>query len=676
MEKYKHLLEPLDLGFTQLPNRVLMGSMHTGLEELGDWDRIAEFYTVRAKGKVGLMVTGGIAPNLEGAVLPGAAALINSTEIENHKKVTKSVQSNGSKILMQILHAGRYAYSDSAVAPSAIKSPISPFIPTELSGEGVLKQIKDIVDTAKRAQIAGYDGVEIMGSEGYLINQFIVKHTNKRTDSWGGDYFNRIKFPIEIVKQVREAVGKNFIIMFRLSMIDLIPNGSTWDEVLLLAKEIEAAGASIINTGIGWHEARIPTIATSVPRRAFSWVTKKLMGQLKIPIVTSNRINTADIAESVLADGCADMVSMARPFLADPNFMAKVYADVSQTIVPCIACNQACLDHTFSMKLTSCLVNPSACNEAAFNYQGVPKKVKKIAIIGSGPAGLSAALTAHNRGFEVSLFEKKDVIGGQLNLASQIPGKEEFVGLLEYYNNEILRLGINLQLNYNVEINELKDFDEIIVATGVTPRTINFEVADKSKLVSYIDILSGEHVAGTNVAIIGAGGIGFDVAQFLVTDNISSTLDLPTWLKEWGVVDPELARGGVSPLVPELTPPDRKVSLFQRKNDKIGRRLGKTTGWIHRESLRKKNVRMISGVNYEKITSEGLTLTYGEERQGRETLSFDTIIVCAGQEPERSLFETLSNKNISAHVIGGADVAVELDAKRAIDQGTRLALSF
>ncbi|MDG2473764.1 MAG: NADPH-dependent 2,4-dienoyl-CoA reductase, partial [Paracoccaceae bacterium] len=435
MEKYKHLLEPLDLGFTQLPNRVLMGSMHTGLEEVGDWDRVAEFYTTRAKGKVGLMVTGGIAPNREGAVLPGAAALINETDVENHRIVTKRVKENGSKILMQILHAGRYAYSDKAVAPSPIKSPISPFTPNELSEEGIIKQINDIVETAKRAEVAGYDGVEIMGSEGYLINQFIVNHTNRRTDVWGGSYHNRIKFPVEIVRQIRDEVGINFIIMFRLSMIDLIPNGSTWDEVLLLAKEIELAGASLINTGIGWHEARIPTIATSVPRRAFSWVTKKLMGHLNIPIITSNRINTAEIAESVLADGCADMVSMARPFLADPNFMAKVYADMSKTIVPCIACNQACLDHTFSMKLTSCLVNPSACNEKKFTYEAALKKIKKIAVIGSGPAGLAASITARNRGFEVSLFEIKDLIGGQLNLASKIPGKEEFIGLLEYYNN-------------------------------------------------------------------------------------------------------------------------------------------------------------------------------------------------------------------------------------------------
>ena len=676
MDKYKNILAPLDLGFTQLPNRVLMGSMHTGLEELGDWDRLANFYSARAKAKVGLIVTGGIAPNLEGAVLPGAAALLNEKDIANHKIVTKRVKNYGTKIIMQILHAGRYAYSDQAVAPSPIKSPISPFAPTELSREGIMKQISDIVDTAKRAQLAGYDGVEIMGSEGYLINQFIVTHTNRRTDSWGGNYTNRIKFPIETVRKVRAEVGKNFIIMYRLSMIDLIPSGSTWNEVCLLAKEIESAGASIINTGIGWHEARIPTIATSVPRRAFSWVTKKLMGQVKIPIIASNRINTAEIAESVLADGCADMVSMARPFLADPNFMAKVYADMSKTIVPCIACNQACLDHTFSMKLTSCLVNPSACNEKEFAYKTVAQEMRTIAIVGSGPAGIAASITARNRGFKVSLFELTSSIGGQLKLASKIPGKEEFLGLIEYYNNEVMRLGINLYLNYNVTIAELQAFDEVIIATGVNPRRINCKVNDSSKVVSYVDILNGQVVAGNNVAILGAGGIGFDVAQFLVSESASSTLNLSEWMEEWGIVDPDLARGGVLPSGPVGTLPDRQVSLFQRKSEKIGRRLGKTTGWIHRETLRKKNVKMISGVNYENITSQGLTISHGEMRKDVETLNFDTIVICAGQEPERTLFDALSEKNLIPHIIGGADIASELDAKRAIDQGTRLALSF
>ena len=676
MSKYENLLKPLDLGFTKLQNRVLMGSMHTGLEELGDWDRLAEFYVARAKGKVGMIVTGGIAPNSEGAVLPGAAALISEKDIKNHRIVTKRVKKYDTKILMQILHAGRYAYSDKAVAPSPVKSPISPFTPKELSEDEILKQLSDIVTTAKRAKVAGYDGVEIMGSEGYLINQFIVTHTNKRTDSWGGTYANRIRFAVEIVRQVREAVGIDFIIMFRLSMIDLIPGGSTWSEVVILAKEIELAGASIINTGIGWHEARIPTIATSVPKRAFSWVTKKLMGQISIPIITSNRINTAEIAESVLAEGCADMVSMARPFLADPNFMVKVYEDSSETIVPCIACNQACLDHTFSMKLTSCLVNPSACNEKQFLHYPISKKKKRIAIIGSGPAGLAASLAARSRGFSVSLYETKNVIGGQLNLASKIPGKEEFLGLLDFYNNEILRVGVDLNLNYCVTSDELRSFDEVIIATGVIPRQVSFDIIDRSKVVSYIDILTGKAVAGQNVAILGAGGIGFDVAQFLVTTGKSSTLDLKDWLEEWGVVDPELMRGGVQPIQLKKNLANRNVSLYQRKNEKIGKRLGKTTGWIHRESLRKKNVKMISGVNYEKITSEGLTLSYGDTKANRETVLFDTIVICAGQEPERTLYDKLSVEKISSHVIGGANKAAELDAKRAIDQGTRLILSL
>ena len=676
MTKYRHLLKPLDLGFTELRNRVVMGSMHTGLEEIGDWRRIADFYAARAKGKVGLIVTGGIAPNLEGAVLPGAAALITEKDILNHKTVTDEVKKYDGKIIMQILHAGRYAYSDKAVGPSAIKSPISPFVPQELTEEGIHKQILDIANTAKRAQLAGYNGVEIMGSEGYLINQFIVTHTNKRTDSWGGSYLNRIRFPIEVVRKVREKVGLNFIIMFRLSMIDLIPNGSTWEEVLLLAKEIEASGASIINTGIGWHEARIPTIATSVPRRAFSWVTKKLMGQITIPIITSNRINTANIAESVLAEGCADLVSMARPFLADPNFVAKVYSDKANTITPCIGCNQACLDHTFSMRLTSCLVNPSACNEKEFRYKAINEKIKQIAVVGSGPAGIAAALTARKRGYTVSLFERKSHIGGQLNLASKIPGKEEFLGLLEYYKKEISRLGVDLHLNYNISVNELRTFDEVIIATGVIPREVNFKVFDKRRVVSYIDILKGKRIAGKTVAILGAGGIGFDVATYLVNDKKSSTLNIPEWLKEWGVIDPAIARGGISPEGPTFSLPNRQVSLFQRKKEKVGRRLGKTTGWIHRESLRKKNVKMISGINYEKITSDGLTVSYGDDRKDPATLWFDTLVICAGQEPERSLHDALKAENISSHMIGGASIASELDAKSAIDQGTRLALSF
>ena len=675
MKNFINLLKPLNLGFTQLKNRIVMGSMHTGLEELGDWNRLADFYVTRARGKVGLIVTGGIAPNLEGAVLPGAAALISRADIVNHKIVTGKVKKSGGKILMQILHAGRYAYSDQAVAPSPIKSPISPFVPKELTEEGIYKQISDIANTAKRARLAGYDGVEIMGSEGYLLNQFIVNHTNKRKDSWGGSYVNRIRFPIEVVRKVRTEVGKDFIIMFRLSMMDLVPNGSSWDEVVLLAKEIESAGATIINTGIGWHEARVPTIATSVPKRAFSWITKKLMGEISIPIIASNRINTPEIAESILSEGCADMISMARPFLADPNFVAKVYANSPKSIVPCIACNQACLDHTFSMKLTSCLVNPSACNEKEFLYKPI-RKIKRIAVVGSGPAGIAASITAQDRGHDVSLFESKSFIGGQLNLASRVPGKEEFLGLIEFYKNEITRLGIKLHLSSKISASELKFFDEIIVATGVIPRKIDVKILDKRNIVSYIDIFKGKKIAGERVAILGAGGIGFDVAQFLVTDGESSALSIPKWLNEWGVTDPQIDRGGLSPSGPLLEKPNRQVTLFQRKKEKIGRRLGKTTGWIHRESLKKKNVQMVSGVNYEKITSEGLIISFGENRSDLQTLWFDTIVICAGQEPDRTLYNTLKAQNIGCHIIGGASIASELDAKRAIDQGTRLALSL
>ena len=675
MSSFVNLLKPLDLGFISLENRVVMGSMHTGLEELGDWERIAEFYSERARGRVALMVTGGIAPNFEGAVLPGAASMTTEKDVDNHKLVTKSVKENGGKIIMQILHAGRYAYSDKAVAPSAVKSPISPFVPEELSEDGIKKQIFDIVETAKRAKQAGYHGVEIMGSEGYLINQFIVTHTNKRNDLWGGSYFNRIKFPIEIVKQVRKAVGSEFIIMFRLSMIDLVPNGSNWEEVVLLAKEIELAGASIINSGIGWHEARVPTIATSVPKRAFSWVTKKLMGEVNIPIITSNRINSPEVAETVLADGCADMVSMARPFLADPDFVAKIYTNSSKTIVPCIACNQACLDHTFSMKLTSCLVNPGACHEKEYRLPAT-KVLKSIAVVGSGPAGLSTAITARKRGCEVTLFETQGFIGGQLNLASKIPGKEEFLGLLEFYENEVSRLEIKLRLNTKASASDLLSFDEVVIATGVVPREVEFKISYNSRVFSYIDVLEGKAKVGNKVAILGAGGIGFDVAHYLVNSETSSTLNLQQWLDEWGVVDPQEARGGLSPNGPKVVAPTRDVTLFQRKSEKIGRRLGKTTGWIHRESLRKKNVKMVSGVNYEEVNTEGLIISYGEERRDVQRLKFDSIVICAGQNSERDLYKRLKSRKVKTHIVGGARKSAELDAKTAIEQGTRLALSF
>lgn len=668
MAHYPHMLAPLDLGFTTLKNRVLMGSMHTGLEETRDWNRVAEFYAARARGGVALMVTGGMAPNKEGGVFPGAAGLFSDQDIANHKVVTDRVHEAGGKIAMQILHAGRYAYSKDCVAPSAVKSPISPFPPTELDEDGIEQQISDMVTAAARAREAGYDGVEVMGSEGYFLNQFLVTHTNKREDRWGGSYENRMRLPVEVVRRVREAVGPDFIVIYRLSMIDLIPNGSTWDEVVQLAKAIEAAGATILNTGIGWHEARIPTIATSVPRRAFTWVTKKLMGEVTIPVITSNRINTPQVAEDVLADGCADMVSMARPFLADPDFVAKAQADQAALIAPCIACNQACLDHTFSMKIASCLVNPKACHETEIT---LAPSSKSVGIVGAGPAGLAAALAAAERVMSVTVFDKAAEIGGQLNMAKQVPGKEEFWGLVDYYRHAVAAAGVTLKLNHEATAEDLADFDEVIVATGVTPRDPQIEGQDHPNVLSYIDVLKGKAAVGEKVAIIGAGGIGFDVAEYLVTDD-SPTEDLADWLEEWGVGDPAEVRGGLRPEGPQPDPAARQVTLLQRKAQKLGKGLGKTTGWIHRAGLKMKNVEMVGGVNYERIDADGLHVSFGETRERPTLIEADTIVLCAGQLPERSLADALSAEGIKAHVIGGADVAAELDAKRAIDQGTRL----
>ncbi|PUB15555.1 NADPH-dependent 2,4-dienoyl-CoA reductase [Yoonia sediminilitoris] len=671
MTHYPHLLAPLDLGFTTLKNRVLMGSMHTGLEETKDWNRVAEFYATRARGGVALMVTGGMAPNAEGGVFPGAAGLFTDEDITNHKVVTDRVHEADGKIAMQILHAGRYAYGPNCVAPSAIKSPISPFPPKELDAEGIEKQIADIVTAATRAQQAGYDGVEVMGSEGYFINQFLVTHTNKRTDEWGGSYENRMRLPVEIIRRVREAVGPDFIVIYRLSMIDLVPNGSTWAEVVQLAKAIEAAGATILNTGIGWHEARIPTIATSVPRRAFTWVTKKLMGAVQIPIITSNRINMPDVGEAVLADGCADMVSMARPFLADADFVAKAAAGKPDEIAPCIACNQACLDHTFGGKLSSCLVNPRACNETELTIEPAAD-AKAVAVIGAGPAGLSAALTAAARGHAVTLFDKATELGGQLNMAKQVPGKEEFWGLVDYYKTMVDRAGITLKLGATATSDTLDDFDEIVIATGVIPRDPAIPGQDGPNVLSYIDVLRGKAKVGDRVAVVGAGGIGFDVAEYLVT-NDSPTEDLDEWLAEWGVGDPAEVRGGLRPEGPKPDAPVRQVVLLQRKAEKLGKRLGKTTGWIHRAGLQMKNVQMIGGVNYEKIDADGLHISKGEDRKNPELIAVDTIVLCAGQLPERSLADALIAAGRKVHIIGGADVAAELDAKRAIDQGTRIA---
>lgn len=675
MTQYPHLLAPLDLGHTTLKNRVLMGSMHTGLEETKDWNRVAEFYAARARGGVGLMVTGGMAPNREGGVFPGAAGLFTADDIANHRIVTDRVHDAGGKIAMQILHAGRYAYGPECVSASALKSPISPFPPKELDEAGINKQLDDIATAAARAKEAGYDGVEVMGSEGYFINQFLVTHTNKRTDAWGGSYENRMRVAIEAVKRARAAAGPDFIIIYRLSMIDLVPNGSTFDEVIQLAKAVEEAGASIINTGIGWHEARIPTIATSVPRAAFAWVTKKLMGHVSIPVITSNRINTPEVAEDVIATGCADMVSMARPLLADADFVAKAEAGNSALIAPCIACNQACLDHTFGGKISSCLVNPRACYETELVITPATTP-KTVAIVGAGPAGLSAALTAAQRGHKVTIFDRAARLGGQLNIARQVPGKEEFHGLVDWYEAAVAAADIDLRLNTEADVASLRGFDEVIIATGVIPRDPGIVGQDGPNVLSYIDVLAGKAPVGKRVAVIGAGGIGFDVSEYLVHEGVSVSENLPDWMREWGVTDPSKARGGLAPEGPQPHAPARMVTLLQRKAEKPGKRLGKTTGWIHRAALQAKGVKMIGGVNYERIDGDGLHISYGEARENPTLIAVDTVVLCAGQISDRSLADALAEQGVTAHVIGGADVAAELDAKRAINQGTRLAASL
>ncbi|CTQ49367.1 NADPH-dependent 2,4-dienoyl-CoA reductase [Jannaschia donghaensis] len=675
MTNYPHLLSPLDLGHMTLKNRVIMGSMHTGLEETKDWNRVAEFYAERARGGVALMVTGGMAPSREGGVFPGAAGLFTDDDIANHRIVTDRVHDAGGLIAMQILHAGRYAYGPECVSASAIKSPISPFPPKALDEEGIEKQIADFVTATTRAREAGYDGVEIMGSEGYFLNQFLVTHVNKRTDRWGGSYENRMRLPVEVVRRCREAVGPDFTIIYRLSMIDLIPDGSTHDEVVQLAQAVEAAGATLINTGIGWHEARIPTIATSVPRAAFAWVTKKLMGKVGIPLITSNRINTPEVAEEVLATGCADLVSMARPFLADSQFVAKAAAGTPETIAPCIACNQACLDHTFSGKISSCLVNPRACHETEL-VVAPTEMPKRIAVVGAGPAGLSTAITAAERGHAVTLFDRAAEIGGQLNMAKVVPGKEEFIGFVDWYARMVEISGVKTRLGTEVTADMLADFDEVVIATGVVPRDPGIEGQDDARVVSYIDVLRGGVDIGDRVAVVGAGGIGFDVSDYLVHDGHSATENLPEWMTDWGVTDPADHRGGIAPEGPQPSGPARKVTLLQRKAEAPGKRLGKTTGWIHRANLRMKDVKMMGGVNYERVTDDGLMISTGEAREDPRVIEADTIVLCAGQLPDRSLADALEAAGTPCHVIGGADVAAELDAKRAIDQGTRLAATL
>ncbi len=668
---YPHLFQPLDLGFTQLKNRVIMGSIHSGLEEAENGHiRMAAYFAERAKGGVSLIVTGGFGPNVEGGTHEGTKRLVSEQDVSEHQVITKAVHDADSKICLQILHTGRYGMGDRCVAPSPVKSPISFFTPKALDEAGIHKQIDDFVFTALKAQEAGYDGVEIMGSEGYFISQFITRQANKRDDDWGGAYENRIRLPLEIIRRVREAVGENFIIIYRLSMLDLVEGGSNLDEAIQLGLEIEKAGATIINTGIGWHEARIPTIATKVPRAAFTWVTAKFKQALSIPLITSNRINMPEVAEEVLARGDADMVSMARPFLADPEFVNKAEQGRSDEINTCIACNQACLDHVFSMKMTSCLVNPRACHETEINI--IPATtLKKLAVVGAGPAGLAFAINAAERGHSVSIFEASNEIGGQFNVAKQVPGKEEFYETIRYYARHIELYGIAVHLNTRVDAAYLNrsDFDEVILATGIKPRTPPIDGVEHEKVLNYLDVLRDKKPVGKKVAVIGAGGIGFDVSEYLVqhSDQTPASLDIPTFMAQWGVDMKLEARGGVAGMKKNIETPARDVYLLQRKTEKVGAQLGKTTGWIHRTGLKDHGVKMLNACEYVKIDDNGLHIKRNDEVQ---VLDVDNVIICAGQEPLRELVEGLNKPH---HLIGGADVAAELDAKRAIHQGTVLA---
>ncbi|HWD82487.1 MAG TPA: NADPH-dependent 2,4-dienoyl-CoA reductase [Kribbella sp.] len=668
MSLYPHLLEPLDLGHVVLPNRVIMGSMHTGLEDrLSDLPKLTAYFAERARGGVGLMVTGGYAPNWQGWLTPFGSKLTSTRQARAHRQLTDAVHAEGGRIALQILHAGRYSYHPFSVSASALKAPINPFKPRALSDRGVLRQIQAYVDCAALARDAGYDGVEIMGSEGYFINQFLSERTNRRTDRWGGSPENRRRIAVEIVRRTRERVGQDFLIIYRLSMADLVEGGQNWDDVVALGKEIEAAGASIINTGIGWHEARVPTIVTSVPRAAFTSVTAAFKPHVSIPVVTSNRINLPQVAEEVLARGDADLISMARPFLADPEWVLKATTDRADEINVCIACNQACLDHVFAKRKASCMVNPRAARETELRLLPT-RRSKNVAVVGAGPAGLAAAVTAAERGHRVELFEAADEIGGQFGIAQRIPGKEEFAETIRYYRRRLDLTGVKLHLGRRAGAEDLAGFDEIVLATGVVPRVPSIPGIDHPKVLSYVEVVRDRKPVGDSVAVIGAGGIGVDVSEFLT----GTAPDLEAWKAEWGVGDPTELPGALA--VPRPEPSLRKVYLLQRKPGKIGTGLGKTTGWVHRAALKNKQVELLRGVNYERIDDEGLHITFGPKHEKPQVLAVDNVVICAGQEPLRDLADALTGRPV--HLIGGADVAAELDAKRAIEQATRLALTL
>jgi 2,4-dienoyl-CoA reductase (NADPH2) len=667
--RYPNLLAPLDLGFVTLPNRVLMGSMHTGLEEAPDgFARMAAFYAERARGGAALIVTGGIAPNLVGRLEPRASQLSFGWQVARHRVITDAVHAAGGRIALQILHAGRYAYHPLSVAPSALRAPITPFRPRALTRWGIERTITAYVRCAELAQRAGYDGVEIMGSEGYLINEFVAPKTNHRDDAWGGSFANRIRFPVEIVRRTRQSVGPRFIVIYRLSMLDLVEGGSTWDEVVALAQAVEAAGATIINTGIGWHEARVPTIATMVPRAAFTWVTRRLMGSVRIPLIATNRINDPEVAEAVLARGDGDMVSMARPFLADPDFVVKAAEGRADEINTCIGCNQACLDQIFTRAIASCLVNPRACHETKIVVTRAARK-KRVAVVGAGPAGLACATTAAAAGHHVTLFEAAGEVGGQFNLARRIPGKDEFAETLRYYRRMIERTGVELMLGRSAGAGDLEGFEHVVLATGIVPRVPAIPGIDHPKVAGYTDIVMGRREAGRRVAIIGAGGIGFDVGEFLTHHAGHDETD--EYCAEWGIDTGYRSRGGIMPAA-ERAPP-REVWLLQRKAGKVGDGLAKTTGWIRRTLLKKRGVTMLPGVIYERIDDAGLHVRIDGATR---VLDVDTIVVCAGQMPRRDLADPLRAASATVTLIGGADVAIELDAKRAIAQGTAVALAL